>query len=550
MTGKKLLTIEIGDSLIKVCEISKRNKKGAVCLHKGFFLPTPRGAASDGQISHPEAIAELLKPALAAHGMKQKTVAFSLLSGKVATRDVQMPPVKEARIKAVVEMNAVEYFPVDVSKYQFSHALVHTVQKGEDAHNQVLVMAAPKSLLEGYFRLAELLDLEIQIIDYSGNSIFRALEHLPDRDVTVYVDMDAATSIITVMDQGRLVMQRFSSCGGDELALGYLSATRRDDTEYLNAYEELYGPQSEENLALMDEADITDCLSRVVSNAARTVDYYNSSNWERQAEKVVITGLCAGLHGLAQRIEEAVNLPTTALTALPDVDTKDGIEGGPAAYLHCMGSVLAPVDFVPEDMKKKGQKQSADKSYRAGILAIAAAGVLGLALSASALLGWMNAQQDLELLDQKIEKLEHAEAVYLEYAAHRGALEGWEDFAAMADTPNQYLADFIRELEEKMPTDIRLLSAVCTATNVNMNVTVDSKPSAAEVIIQLRSFDSLGAVDVTGITENIDETGRNIVAFGVSCTYAAALAPEEEPAAADELTEDVEALQEQEEEGE
>jgi hypothetical protein len=56
---------------------------------------------------------------------------------------------------------------------------------------------------------------------------------------------------------------------------------------------------------------------------------------------------------------------------------------------------------------------------------------------------------------------------------------------------------------------------------ITMSIQVDSKVDAAEVIKQLRTIISISQVEVSDITENIDETSKTIVNFTVSCYYKA-----------------------------
>ena len=70
-----------------------------------------------------------------------------------------------------------------------------------------------------------------------------------------------------------------------------------------------------------------------------------------------------------------------------------------------------------------------------------------------------------------------------------------------------------------MPTDIAVMSAVCTNESVSMNITVSSKESAAAVLVKLRTFESLGAIDINGISETTSDNGIPQVAFSIVCSY-------------------------------
>ena len=52
-----------------------------------------------------------------------------------------------------------------------------------------------------------------------------------------------------------------------------------------------------------------------------------------------------------------------------------------------------------------------------------------------------------------------------------------------------------------------------------MTIKTGSKDIAADVIAQLRTFESIMVSNVSTITEEVDETGASKVQFTVDCTY-------------------------------
>ena len=154
MTVAKVLNIEVGDRVTKIC-VSEKNKKN-YSISNSFLMQTPVGAVRDGQIIAIDVMALALREALVKNGVSGvKNVTFTLSSTKVASREVMLPPVKDNRIKDVVETNKSDYFPVDMSGYCIAHTLLERVESGDHPGCRVQVTAAPRPLLEGYAALAE-----------------------------------------------------------------------------------------------------------------------------------------------------------------------------------------------------------------------------------------------------------------------------------------------------------------------------------------------------------------------------------------------------------
>ena len=164
----KVLNIEVGDRVTKVC-VSEKNKK-SYQISNCFLMKTPVGAVHDGQIIHIDEMAAALCAALQQHGASSvRNVTFTLSSTKAASREVMLPPVKDNRIKSVVETNASDYFPVDMSGYRVGYALLERMG-GDNPGCRVQVTAVPRALLEGYAALAEASGLLLEAVDYCGNS--------------------------------------------------------------------------------------------------------------------------------------------------------------------------------------------------------------------------------------------------------------------------------------------------------------------------------------------------------------------------------------------
>ena len=91
LNSGKILNIEVGDKLTKVC-LSARHGKSYQILDS-FIFQTPEKSVSDGQIADPEKLASELNSQLASNGAAEaKNVVFTLTSAKVATREVMLPP--------------------------------------------------------------------------------------------------------------------------------------------------------------------------------------------------------------------------------------------------------------------------------------------------------------------------------------------------------------------------------------------------------------------------------------------------------------------------
>ncbi|MDD3138995.1 MAG: hypothetical protein PHX08_08495, partial [Lachnospiraceae bacterium] len=196
-------------------------------------------------------------------------------------------------------------------------------------------------------------------------------------------------------------------------------------------------------------------------------------------------------------------------------------------YIACIGATMAPMltveSLVDKNAKKKGNNSLVVPILVCGICVFLAVGMAAYSLATSMAL---TAQQ--VKIQSEITKLAPAQQTYNTFMATKAEYAELKTMYEMTKTPNDELLAFIQELELKMPSNINVLVLSADTTAVNMNLNVLSKEEAAQVLVQLRNFESLATVETTGITDTKDETGAGSVSMSISCTYKQAVPLTEE----------------------
>ena len=520
MTVAKVLNIEVGDRVTKIC-VSEKNKKG-YSISNSFLMQTPVGAVRDGQIMAIDVMSLALREALVKNGVSGvKNVTFTLSSTKVASREVMLPPVKDNRIKDVVETNKSDYFPVDMSGYCISHTLLERMG-GETPGCRVQVTAAPRPLLEGYAALAEAAGLLLDAIDYCGNSQYQVLKALPGDEVVMYVDVNVSNTLVTFMQDGIMMMQRNINFGGDELISTVMEAAGKDNDEFLsvleqsNTFEYLdqYLPRSQQE----------ECLSRLIGGISRSADFFKSNRSAIQISKVVLLGVCSDIAGLKDLVQHALYTDAVSLQDVEDIKHVANSVGGVNAYISCIGSLVQPLDLLPEELrgvvqKKKNKRERKSDSIKVGVIICVLLSVLGAGLAGFAVFQYKSAQNEQARLEQRVQELDHVRVTAETYKNYKTTEAALNQIRAYSQTHNASLVSFLEELERKMPSSLLLMSAVCDEEGVILNIVTPGMEEADVVISQLRSFESIKHLEVSTITENNDESGLASATFSVRCAY-------------------------------
>ncbi len=513
--AQKMLNIEVGEKFIKVC-VSQGTAKNYKIL-KGFQFEYLGSVVNDGQITDVSSLGEQIKVGLEENGVSDvRKVTFVFSSTKVPVREVSVPPARNDRIGALIQTNASEYFPVDISNYHVTHTILERIQKPEPAL-RVLVTAVPLVLLKGYFELAAFLNLEVVAVDYSPNSQYQILSSFEEEGVVMYLSVNLHSTTATFLQNGNFLLQRNVPIGGDELVTAAMRYAGAQSSQYVQVLEQCTNTNWLET-ALPAENRLA-AMGRLISGIGRILEFFRSNQKGMPIDKIVLLGVSANLYGLKEAIEQATAIPTEILTAIPKHEKSIvALEGSIVSYISCIGSLLAPLDLMPLEMKKGAANEKKD-NLTASILVCTLAVVAGLGLSATALIENIALNSELDSINTQIEELQYVVDTYNTYVEYEAMNQNLKVFNANANNKNEGLTIFLTELEKAVPSNILMMSAICSNTGVTINATVSNFEEVAVTLANLRKFESIEILSISGATESVNEVGASNVSFSVTATY-------------------------------
>ena len=530
----KILSIEAEASQIRVAEVEVRGKKGRI--YNCFCIPAPQGAVEDGQIRDTKTLGENLKAELSQRKIKTKKVYFVTGSTRIASREVRIPFVKANRIQSIVEANATDYFPIDVSKYVLSYSVIDVesqrLEDGKEETKQyyLMVYAAPKAISAAYSEFAENAGLTMTGITYTGDSIYHSVKDEYAKGTHILVKVEYTGTSITVIRDGELTLQRNINYGVDSAAETVRAfpefGDRLDANEALDVLcsrkcinpfldmESFDEEISDEDRKLETaRAEVTESLRYLIGNISRIMDYYISRHTDTNFDSIVCCGLGAQIKGLMQLLTNELGQQVDVLQEFKNFALP---ASGDTQEVCLYAAVLSPGTSGVNLMDKVNRKKKEKKETLSGAIIICVVGtVAGVVLTAAGYANRIYQQQEQERLNQRITEESSIEEIYSAYTNAKAQYDNYQNMYQYTNTPNEGLKTFIEELEEKMPSDITVESFSSTGTQVSFSMRVGSKSAAANTIMQLRTFESLSTVTTAGIDEAEDGT----VSLSVLCTY-------------------------------
>ena len=543
--NNRVLSIEIGNSFTKICEIDYKVKKPKV--YKVLTVETPAGVVVDGMLQPTQEYADHLVNALGTNGIHTKRVIFTISSTRVASREVQIPNVKANKIEALVKTNANDYFPVDLTQYEIGHYLAGGLT--EEGKLRVMALAVPKALLNSYYQLAQMCGWEVECFDYSSNSLYQILRDEKTETVTMMIKIDENSTIVTVLSAGKVLLQRTVAYGVQDaietmIASGVyavndpMSAVERFQKKTcLNRVLHQGDKLWEENAGRWEDEDagnvevtaarqkITSTLEPLIVGVSRVIDFYDSRNSNTPIERTYVTGLGGSFSGMSKLF---TNCLERKVHTLSDMDDKIGMSKAirstrPAAYISCLGAVLAPVGLIDKSTQKaKGLTVVSGTNYTFVSVAVLVLGViLSIAMAVTSLTRYFGTVAENVALQARVEELQPAQTVYNEYLSTAAQYDKYKYLYEYTENPNENLVEFINELEQILPSSFWTNSFSSDMEGISMSVTVEGKAAAARTILNIRNMQSIEDVQISGITDTKDEAGNSTVTFSITGTYKA-----------------------------
>lgn len=521
----KILSIEIGVDVTHVLEMDYRVKNPKV--YRSFSFQTPVGVIGEAGVRKSEEFRTALHKLLDANKIKTRKTLFVVNSGKIASREVLIPMIKENRIKDFLNTNSADFFPVDLSRYQLVYRNEGVVQQDTVKKRKLYVFAVPGDLVQSYEELADFCSLELTALDYVGNSIFQMMHKAVGNNICCSVKLDNNATMITIINQGMVVLQRTVFYGFEEVEKVVVDSGLFPKEQYPAAMDILQQTDClDANQAAPEDAmnamraEAVEALRPMIGNIRRVLDYYQSRNNGAEVKECFLIGNGAYIKGLERLMSLELNLPVH----LQEKDVLNGFRtsGGrlDAMYEACYGAAIQPLDFVfgsaqTAKIIEEKKKRELFAAKLIGLLCVACAVIL-LALSGVQRIALSH---ELNNLNKQKDELEYIQDIYNAYVDTKSQYDDVTKMNGKTETVSDALADAIEEMEEKFPSGVKVTSLTSNGEGISMDIEVSTKEEVAKILQNLATFDAFRSVTTNGITESTDENGKITVTFSVMCTY-------------------------------
>ncbi len=322
--------LDIGITTMKVAwlDIDKKN----VRYLSSNLVPTPtKGMTSESPFDQQEMAAAINRLVVEAK-ISTNNVSIALPENRVYTKVIDMPVLSDKEFSSAIYWEAEQYIPASLDTMTLDWTILRKPENNDPAKKmQVLLVAAPTTVIKRYQTILELAGLSVVGIDTEILSVIRSVVATDNFPTTLIMNIGALTTSFSIVQNGIILFTYIAPFGGIALTRA-IAADFGFALPQAEEYKKIYG-LSDKNFGGKISTAIRPVLSSIVAEVKKAITFYNDKyKNESPISQLLLTGGSAMLSGLSGYFVQNVGLET--------------VIGNPWKMLNIQG--------VPKELESRG----------------------------------------------------------------------------------------------------------------------------------------------------------------------------------------------------
>ncbi len=285
-----MVGIDIGSKTIKIVELEKAGT-GHNLLASGIVGVT--GTPIDKLVDEKEiaVFAQIIKKLHKEAGISTRDVAISLPESSCFTRTIKYPLLTDTEIASAIKWESEQYIPIPVEEAVIQHSVLSRVETGANLGVTVLLVAAPKTVVQKYVGVIEAAGLSTIVVETELIALTRALA--PVDKTVMLVDFGAASTDIAIADHGLLSFSRSIAIAGETFTRSVSQKLGMNEIQ-AEEYKKTYGFRSNQLEGKIKGA-LDPVLSMVIDEIKKAIHYYQTEEKGEAPNSIIISGGSSGM---------------------------------------------------------------------------------------------------------------------------------------------------------------------------------------------------------------------------------------------------------------
>lgn len=313
---KPLFGLDIGTSSIKVMQIETHNKTQFIV---GYGVANyDKSALKDGVIENPEVLAKAAKELFEKNligDITTRRAAFSMPVARTYNRVMNLPPMSRKDLDEAVRLEAEQYIPVAIDELYIDYNVTAETKDGFE----LLAVAAPKKIVDSYLVFADLLGLDVSILETTINASARLIAHSERNDVpTILIDFGSVSVDITIFDKQLIVTGTVA--GGGDTFTELIGKKLEVSNQVAHTIKTKYGLSVSKKQKEIQEA-LKPILNSLTKEIRKMIRYYDErTSSEGKIGQIITMGGGANMPGLSEHITNELRMPTRMCNPWANLD--------------------------------------------------------------------------------------------------------------------------------------------------------------------------------------------------------------------------------------
>ena len=333
-----MIGLDIGSRTIKAAEIDRSGDKfylkaaGVV----GYSGPQMEAVQEDKDIA---AIAGAVRKLFNDAKIASKNVSIALPEPQVFTRMIKFPSLSDQEIASAVKWEAEQYIAIPLNEAIVQHQILERRDTATPPEVSVLLVAAPRVLVEKYIKVANAAKLSVVGVETEMLSVVRSLA--PMNQTALLIDFGARSTDLAIAKNGNLAFSRSIPTAGEAFtraiaqSLGVAPAQAEE-------YKRTYGLSASQLEGKVGAA--VDPIFRVVAEEIKkAIHFYQTEEKGEVPTSLILSGGTAGMPEATVRLTKILGMEVVIGNpfAKLSVDAKTSQSLAPYAPLYSIAVGLA-----------------------------------------------------------------------------------------------------------------------------------------------------------------------------------------------------------------
>ncbi len=298
--SENILGLDIGFETLKLVELKKNGKN--VSLIGSAETPLTEKIMEKDRFKNKAAVATMIKEACrkAMPGaISAKKVVTALPETFVFSKTVKMPKMTREEYSKAIIAEAAQYLPIPVEEVYMDFQVL--INHPEDSLADVLIVAAPRKLVDDYVELCKLAGMRLTALETKPIAIGRAVAQEEKLEGLIITEIGSEVTRLSIWDGNQIRLSTAVSVGKNQIfeSLGIFKNSK-DEPKKLN----------KEDLAELKEA-----ATPIIEGILSAIKYHQNRDYKpTPIKKLILCGSGANIINIDKFFKEETKIECISLS--------------------------------------------------------------------------------------------------------------------------------------------------------------------------------------------------------------------------------------------